>query len=422
MLGACTPDPMPAPKPEPIVLQKPEPEKKPRVRPARTVVKFDVGGVPQVTDDPKAKAAIEAHLAEPANTARLFVPDAVRRFYAQRDHQPAWTWQGHLNGNAVQVLRALRQLRRHGLDPSHYGLDVLDAAEADPEDPAALDLALTDRWLLVSSHLAEGRLDAKTLKPRVQKLAIDDALIEALEASIIEGKAHEAMGGHAPSHAEYTGLQSALAALRKELAATEPAAQKPVQARIDRVTAALEQWRTRPHDLGARYLLVDPEMNGVVFVDAKKPAVRSAMTASSACRATPEWSGTFGRVTLNPSGQSGLSLSPDGDAPAISVHSPHPEGTPTPTPACFQLDDPVASLAKAMAAGHPKWTDPKVDLALAADKPVTLELVSPTTLLVVHRSVYVDAKGQLQLGPTPTARERAVSAALARSPARRRKR
>lgn len=410
--GACTPDPVPAPKPRPLVTAPPKPEKK-KTRPKQTVVKFDVGGVPQVADDPKAKAAIEAELAEPANTNDLFVPDAVRRFYAQRDHQPAWTWQGHLNGNAVQVLRAFRQLRTHGLDPRHYGIDVLDAAEADPEDPAALDLALTDRWLVVSSHLANGRLDPKTLKPRVRDLSIDDTLIETLEASILEGKAQEAMEELAPTHAEYDGLQSALAALRKQLAASKPKEGKPVLEQIARVEAALEQWRWRPHELGPRYLLVDPGMSGVVFIDGKKPPVRNAITTSKACSKTPEFHGVFGRLTL---GASGLSLAPDGDAPAFTVHAPHPSGAAT--PACIQLDDPVAPLAKAIVAGNPKWTEPKIDAALAKGEPAVIELSPPIAVHLVHRSAYVDGKGQLQLRPSPEPRERAISAALAKNPRR----
>ena len=88
--------------------------------------RFDVGSVPPIPDDPEAARRLAARLAEPgAAGVVMHSTEAVRRFYRERDHQPAWTRQQRPTPGAIDTLRALTRLPEHGLDPADYELEAL---------------------------------------------------------------------------------------------------------------------------------------------------------------------------------------------------------------------------------------------------------------------------------------------------------
>ncbi len=76
--------------------------------------------------------------------------------------------------NIDQILYSIRNVYRDGLNPEDYHLlaieDLVDSLltsdEVDIADSARLELLLTDALLLLSAHLAGGRVDHKTLLPR----------------------------------------------------------------------------------------------------------------------------------------------------------------------------------------------------------------------------------------------------------------
>lgn len=90
---------------------------------------------------------------------------AMSRFYASRNHSPAWQGDARLRG----LIAALEGLERHGLDPEVYGVDVLRRRMADGadsiDDQTCTDLLATRAYLMAMLHLGLGRLDPDTADP-----------------------------------------------------------------------------------------------------------------------------------------------------------------------------------------------------------------------------------------------------------------
>lgn len=165
-------------------------------------------------DDPETARRLAARLAEPrARGIALHSAEAVGRFYAQRDHQPAWTRRRRPTADAVGTLRALARLPEHGLDPADYELSALAFEGPAPADPIAFELRMTDAWLTVGAHLLRGRIDPVSIHPAWSAQARAADLVEALETSLAAGAPGPALLALAPSHPEYAALQAA----RREL-------------------------------------------------------------------------------------------------------------------------------------------------------------------------------------------------------------
>lgn len=204
--GACGSEPVePTPVPR---AEEPAPAPAPSFR-------FDVGAMPPVPDDPETARRLAARLAEPgALGVALQSTEAVRRFYGQRDHQPAWTRQGRPSAGAIGTLRALARLPEHGLDPSRYHQEAMAFDGPVPEDPIELELRLTDAWLTAGAHLLRGRVDPVDIHPTWSVAARTTDLVEALERAVLEGSPGEALLSLAPPHPEYAALLEGLAGLR----------------------------------------------------------------------------------------------------------------------------------------------------------------------------------------------------------------
>lgn len=202
--------------------------------------RFDVGSVPPIPDDPEAARRLAARLAEPgAAGVVMHSTEAVRRFYRERDHQPAWTRQQRPTPGAIDTLRALTRLPEHGLDPADYELEALRFDGPVPDDPIELELRLTDMWLTVGAHMLRGRVDPVRIHPAWSAAARTTDLVEALERSLAQGTPGEALLSLAPAHPEYAALQQALAELRLQ------AAEGPWP-KLPRVTLPLAEGSTGP--------------------------------------------------------------------------------------------------------------------------------------------------------------------------------
>ncbi|MCR9267383.1 MAG: L,D-transpeptidase family protein [Alphaproteobacteria bacterium] len=101
-----------------------------------------------------------AGVTEPSACA---VCDAVSRFYLMRDGALAWTGPDN-RVHYDQLLDAIRAARSHGLDPEHYRLSLLSAADPLHADPG-LDSQATQAWLDLAHDLALGRLDPHAHEP-----------------------------------------------------------------------------------------------------------------------------------------------------------------------------------------------------------------------------------------------------------------
>lgn len=97
--------------------------------------------------------------------------DPVRRFYAARGWEPAWTRQGEPTPQLRELLLELREARHKGLDPGDYDglrltyllIDIMTNPDAAPEDWALWDVAMSAALSRYVSDLHFGRVDPATL-------------------------------------------------------------------------------------------------------------------------------------------------------------------------------------------------------------------------------------------------------------------
>ena len=156
-------------------------------------------------NQPQSEAAERAvRLVDPgevsAEALQAAVSDErVRRFYAARDWQPAWT-----RDTAPGLVEALDGSARHGLDPRDF-LGPVEAAQG----PAAREAALTRAAFDLADALGDGLFDPAEVfdiytlpRPKLD-------LVAGLSAALAEVRVGEWIEGLAPRDAEYRALSEA---------------------------------------------------------------------------------------------------------------------------------------------------------------------------------------------------------------------
>lgn len=122
----------------------------------------------------------------------------IHQFYGERSFQPAWIRDGRIPEIAYEMRYEIGQSKFDGLNPSDYHFEVLneyfskfEAAKkqgkslSNPE-LAAVDVLLTDAFIMLGSHLSLGKLDPENLKTdwniqrNATELSLDMRLNEAL--------------------------------------------------------------------------------------------------------------------------------------------------------------------------------------------------------------------------------------------------
>ncbi|MDY6812409.1 MAG: L,D-transpeptidase family protein [Pseudomonadota bacterium] len=147
---------------------------------------------------------------------RVHMLDALRLFYAARDHAPVWVSERGYTPAGLNVLKALAAADSDGLQPRDYHLEALEAlgAQGSP-DPATVELLLTDGYFLYARHLTEGKVDPASLaaawQPQRRYVDVVGLLERAIEADSIV----ESLLAQRPPHAAYEALRRALAEARQ---------------------------------------------------------------------------------------------------------------------------------------------------------------------------------------------------------------
>ena len=88
--------------------------------------------------------------------------DSILAFYNSRNNKPAWT----SIKNRTQLYNAIKNSYQEGLQPKEYQIKALEKIQNHPFGKAnniAIDLLLTDIYLSYAYHLANGKIDYKTL-------------------------------------------------------------------------------------------------------------------------------------------------------------------------------------------------------------------------------------------------------------------
>ena len=416
--GGCgTEAPIPTPAPaKPIVPVEP-----PRPAPP---LKFDVGAMPQLhaPADPTVQTELHERLADPkAAGSSLYSPDAVLRFYEQRQEEPAWLEGRQITAVGVDALRGLSQLSAHGLEPSRYGIDALAPRGAEPEDPAAFELQLTDAWLTAAAHMG-GRVDPRTLRATWTADGRARQVVQALETALTERQPREALLALAPSHPEYDRRVAALAALRT--LANKGDVPKSTQRVLEQLPVDLERLRWLPREPGARYVWIDPGSGQATLFEGTKAGATTPVAVSKRCRNVDAHGILITQVILDPEdARHGTHELRTSGGSALVLHgAPEDRAFPDDGVAragCWRLDDPEA-LTQALLRGDPASArDPAATPSAEGASPV-IELDPPVALHVVRTSVLVDPTGQPTLRERAYARDAPLRAALRKGPARRR--
>jgi murein L,D-transpeptidase YcbB/YkuD len=147
-------------------------------------------------------------------------------FYQERGFAPAWSNSGHLLPRAKVLIQTVQNAFQDGLEPRNYHaiaiaqtLEMLThASQATVQRKAHywadLDLLLTDAFILLGTHLSEGRIDPETLHPDwlVAERSID--LLPLLQTASDTNLLDRAFERLRPAHQGYLSLRNALQRLR----------------------------------------------------------------------------------------------------------------------------------------------------------------------------------------------------------------
>jgi murein L,D-transpeptidase YcbB/YkuD len=154
---------------------------------------------------------------------RVCPSEPLRRFYRRRDHAPAWRDldTGEPLPVATELLRAIAAAGEQGLEPLDYHAGALLAEGRLGGGPlerigaaADADLLLSDAFLQLASHLADGRVDPHTFDPDCVTSDREVDAVEILERGLGGVGIEASLLDLEPSHPGYRSLVAALSPLR----------------------------------------------------------------------------------------------------------------------------------------------------------------------------------------------------------------
>ncbi|EKB48807.1 L,D-transpeptidase family protein [Cecembia lonarensis] len=167
--------------------------------------------------DPSQKPLVQGQM--------LFSSVVVHRFYTERDFQVAWLREDTvLLELAYEMRYEIQQSKFDGLQPADYHLQAIDglfmkyeAARSEGRslsraDMGALDLLLSDAFVMLASHLYHGKVDPEQLRTvwNIQRSAPDLYLDQRLSSAIQAGSIRRALQDLYPSFTIYRPMREGL--------------------------------------------------------------------------------------------------------------------------------------------------------------------------------------------------------------------
>jgi murein L,D-transpeptidase YcbB/YkuD len=202
---------------------------------------------------------------------------------ADEANLPSWS-----ADNARALLGFIKTVGSEGLFAKDYNPDGLQAA-IDGGNQTQLDKVATDNFLLLATHLRDGRTPNAARKQwfMTDSDADTEPLVPLLAAALLSNSIPDALSSLNPVHPDFIALKAALAT-----------AKAPADANAIRVN--IERWRWMPRDLGARYVVSNvPEyltrvVHGGTIIATHKAVVGKASTP------TPQLNPMATGVIVNP--------------------------------------------------------------------------------------------------------------------------
>jgi len=153
-------------------------------------------------------------------TCQISSLSVIPALYNRRQYHPIWV----NAGSVEQLIRAIEEMYRDGLDPEDYHLDeirqqwsvVCSAKAPDPSLAASLDLLLTDAFIRLANHSNCGKQDPLTYHPQwnLDRKISDTDPVVFIEQAIASPSLEETFNTWKISHPFYSRLKTALAAYR----------------------------------------------------------------------------------------------------------------------------------------------------------------------------------------------------------------
>ncbi len=142
--------------------------------------------------------------------------EAVRAFYARRDHRPLWYSDERPSRQAVAILAALARAEEHGLDPALYGMPQLEQRVRGASGVAQgeAELALTRAYLAYAADIASGVIDHPRQVGRMFRDAKRTPPEQLLDGIAAAPDAAKYLAALPPDTRRYDALKSALARYR----------------------------------------------------------------------------------------------------------------------------------------------------------------------------------------------------------------
>ena len=138
---------------------------------------------------------------------------SVKRFYTERNFQPAWTAEGQRQ-HLQELQMAVRQSFSHGLTPREYHLALL-TDNALEKDPPRLEILATDAYLTLAAHILGGRLNPESYEPDWTANRRERDLVKHLEMALASGRLLDSIEELEPDVPDYKALKKALAMYRE---------------------------------------------------------------------------------------------------------------------------------------------------------------------------------------------------------------
>jgi murein L,D-transpeptidase YcbB/YkuD len=209
--------------------------------------------------------------------------DAPEVESAEQANLPSWS-----KANAEALLRSIEGIGAEGLFAKDYNPEGLAAAIVS-DDQARLDRVATDSFLLLATHLRDGRTPNAARKQwfMVDSDADHMPLVSMLTSALLAGTVSQTLAGFDPAHPDFAVLKASLAT-----------AKTPAEANAIRVN--MERWRWMPQNLGERYIVSNvPEYLTRVVHDGTIIATHKAVVGK-ASTATPQLNPMATGIIVNP--------------------------------------------------------------------------------------------------------------------------
>jgi murein L,D-transpeptidase YcbB/YkuD len=246
------------------------------------------------------------------------VTAAVRAFYEQRHHQPAWT-DDDVVDEAVALIAASSS---HGLAPDDYDGPSLSNAFDTVEKSPARDQARAEEWanfdarlsmvlLRLGRDVSIGRVSPEVVGAQWTPRLTPSDLAASLANALNEGDLSTWLDTVAPRHAGYTTLRDSLSRLHASNSADER--------RLSLVRMSLDRWRWLPSDLGQRHLVVNiPEFLLRARESGRTAFEMRVVVGGPGDRQTPLFSDLMETVVFNPYWHIPKSIAQGETVPAIA--------------------------------------------------------------------------------------------------------